>query len=574
MKIKRLPPDVAMRIAAGEVVERPVSVVKELMENSLDAGATRISVWVVQGGRVSLVVEDDGRGIDEEDLALAVESHATSKIASLDDLESIGTLGYRGEALSSVAAVSRLDIRSRTGDSSSGGRIKSEGGVISSQGELNCKAGTRVQVDDLFFNLPARRKFLKSPVAEMRRITKLIQEYSVAYPEVSFLLYGDTKLVYSTPGSLDRGAVLERLWGDEPKVRSSQGERGNYRVSLWWQEAPRTSRISLMAFVNGRRIDEPTIKAAIASGETNSSGNWAVWIETPPDEVDVNVHPAKTEVLFRHGGDLFSSVKDCAMSLQGDRRPSNPPSLPLYSPESPKTESPKIDFPRPKTKRPEYKDDRGSLFTRVEAPVVKSEPRVSQETPPSVSSKPEDTVFLGQLSSGYLLFDRSGELVIMDHHGAHERINFDRIKKSMERDRAVQSLAIPVPLPPSLQSDCEEHLDKLGELGFDFQRSDGVLQLSGVPDFRGCGSISPLTLLRSSMVGLEGGRISREAVWLRWATIACKASVKLTWRISPQEAMALWRDMNEDGAVAACPHGRPVIITLSDREIASRFERS
>lgn len=564
MKIKRLPPDVAMRIAAGEVVERPVSVVKELMENSLDAGARRISVWAVQGGRVSLVVEDDGRGIDKEDLTLAVESHATSKISSLEDLEVIGTLGYRGEALSSIAAVSRLDIRSRTESSPEGGWIKAEGGQVSSQGAQNCKVGTRVQVDDLFFNLPARRKFLKTPVAEMRRISRLIQDYSVAYPEVAFALYSDDKLTYSTSGSSDRKSVLERLWGGEPEIRFSTVGRGCYTVTLWWQEAPRTSRMSLMAFVNGRRIDEPTIKAAIASSETNSSGNWAAWIETPPEEVDVNVHPAKTEVLFRHGGDLFASVRDCAMSIRGDKKPSIP-----YSPEPPK--APRVPV-----------HDRGSLFTRLEPLKLAPSPRVSQvtkelpvhrELPRPEGPKDEDVAFLGQLTSGYLLFDSRGDLVIMDPHAAHERINFERIRGSMIDGARSQRLAVELPLPPSLQGDCEEHLDRLQSLGFDFSRSQGVMALSHIPDIPGGADISPLVLLRSSLVGMDGDRVVREVIWLKWATMACKASVKLTGKISPGEAMALWRGLDEN-TVAACPHGRPATIRMSPGDMASRFERS
>ncbi|NCC95295.1 MAG: DNA mismatch repair endonuclease MutL [Synergistales bacterium] len=571
MRIKVLSPDVAMRIAAGEVVERPVSVVKELIENSLDAGSTRISVRAVQGGRVSLVVEDNGRGIEEDDLVLSVKSHATSKISSLDDLEAIGTLGYRGEALASIAAVGRLDIRSRTAERSSGGWIKAEGGEIRSQGEINCKPGTRVQVDDLFFNLPARRKFLKSPVAEMRRISRLIQEYSVAYPEVAFSLSGDDKTVYSTPGSQDRRSVLQGLWGEEPAIRSSQGQRGNYRVSLWWQEAPRTSRISLMAFVNGRRIDEPAIKSAISSGEANSSGNWAVWIETPPDEVDVNVHPAKTEVLFRHGGDLFSSVRDCVASLQeGERKPSYTPGFTSGSISGRFQQRPALEGT--------------SLFSRVmPPPTVKDgrEPalRVSQEPEPvdrdsEVETTDNSVLFLGQLKSGYLIFDDGGELVIMDPHAAHERLNFERIRVSMSSGEGSQRLAVPMALPPSLQSDCEEHLDKLGTLGFEFCRSDGVVSLSSVPNLLGCGTIPPLTLLRSSLTGLDGDRVCREAVWLRWATMACKASVKLTWRLSSQEAMALWREINADGMPSTCPHGRPAIVRMSAKAIAAKFERS
>lgn len=574
-----------MRIAAGEVVERPVSVVKELIENSLDAGSTRILVRAVQGGRVSLIVEDDGRGIEGDDLVLSVMSHATSKISSLDDLETIGTLGYRGEALASIAAVARLDIRSRTAKSPSGGWIKAEGGEVRSQGEVNCKPGTRVQVDDLFFNLPARRKFLKSPVAEMRRISRLIQEYSVAYPKVSFSLVSDEKAVYSTTGSQDRRSVLQGLWGEEPAIRSSKAERGKYRVSLWWQVAPRTSRVSLMAFVNGRRIDEPAIKSAISSGEANSSGNWAVWIETPPDEVDVNVHPAKTEVLFRHGGDLFSSVRDCVSALQGEGKG------PSYTPGFASSSKPERFQQRSTLEgaslfsriMPPIAEDRRESSLRVsQEPVLREKtlaPRCEESLEPigmdgDVKSSHSSVTYLGQLGSGYLIFDDRGELVIMDPHAAHERVNFEKIRSSMSSEDSYQRLAVPMPLPPSLQNDCEEHLDNLKTLGFDFCRSQGVVSLSSVPNLAGCGNIPPITLLRSSLAGLDGDRICREAIWLRWATIACKASVKLTWRLSVQEAMALWRDINVEGVPSTCPHGRPALVRLSANSIAAKFERS
>lgn len=572
-----LAPDVAMRIAAGEVVERPVSVVKELIENSLDAGSTKISIWVVQGGRVSLVVEDNGRGIDGEDLFLAVKSHATSKISSIEDLETIGTLGYRGEALPSLAAVSRLDIRSRTAERSSGGWIKSEGGEVRSQGDLNCKPGTRVQVEDLFFNLPARRKFLKSPVAEMRRISKLIQEYSVAYPDIAFSLFSDDRPVYSTLGSQDRESVLRNLWGEEPAIRSSQGGRGNYKVSLWWQEAPRTSRVSLMAFVNGRRIDEPTIRAAISSSEANSSGNWAVWIETPPEEVDVNVHPAKTEVLFRHGGDLFSSVRDCVLSLQeGDKKP--PLSFkPQGFVKKPVQESGSLFRriePPPFSEKGRPPENRVSQGTTIKERPLVPEPEVSVQEERAAQVEEESVNFLGQLGSGYLIFDDRGELVIMDPHAAHERLNFERIRRTMSSSEGSQRLAISMPLPPSLQSDCEEHLEELGSVGFDFDRSGGTVSLSAIPNLIGCGSIPPFVMLRSSLAEMDGGRVCREAVWLRWATMACKASVKLTWALSSQEAMALWREMGGEGVPSTCPHGRPALIRMSADSLAAKFERS
>ncbi len=570
MSIKRLPPEIAVRIAAGEVVERPVSVVKELLENSLDSGASMISIWVVQGGRLSVTVEDNGKGMDGEDLPMSIESHATSKISSLEDLESVTTLGYRGEALASIAAVSRFYITSRT-NSSVGVWMKVEGGTVLSQGERSCRQGTRVQVDDLFFNLPARRKFLKSPMAEMRRITKLVQEYSVAYPEVAFILYGEDRLIYETSGGTSRGDVLGKLWGKDPEIHETSGSMGNYDVRLWWQRSPGSARMSLISFVNGRRIEEPTIKAAIAAGEISSYGNWAVWIETPPDEIDVNVHPAKTEVLFRHGGDLFSAVRRCASSLQD-----KPVDIPMRRP---------VEDAHVPT------DSTRSLFSRINALVGTDEPgettrseikpapqeptpfnhRVAQETRKDSGG---DVIFMGQLRSGYLVFDDGGALVIMDPHAAHERLNFEAIRQKCTLGYRTQRLAVTMALSPSLSSNVEEKLGELTSLGFVLEPTDGLLALVGVPEIPGCDSMSPVTLLRSTLSGLEDGSVNREAIWLRWATIACKASVKLTWSVSPIEAIALWDRLSQCESPPACPHGRPAILRMSTDRIAANFERS
>lgn len=548
MTIKRLPPEIAAKIAAGEVAERPVSVVKELLENSLDSGASMISIRLVQGGRLSIVVEDDGHGMDQDDLLLSIQNHATSKIRSLEDLEAVDTLGYRGEALPSIGAVSTLSIISRT-DSSPGAWVKAEAGAVLSRGERSCSKGTRVQVDDLFFNLPARRKFLKSPAAELKRTVKLVQDYSVAYPLVSFTLFDEDRLVYGTPGGGDREDVLAKLWGKDPEIRNAQSAEGSYKVKAWWQRSPGSARINLMSFVNGRRIDERTIRAAIASGEMNSCGNWAVWIETAPGEIDVNVHPAKTQVLFRHSGDLFGAVKRCVSLLR----------------EAP---APLIAGTGPFSSQPLFAPSRFDVRSGGEEARTY---RVAQRTEESPESS---VVFLGQLRSGYLLFDDEGALVVMDHHAAHERLNFEAIRRKCKEGCRTQKLAVPVPLPPGILTEDSEKLAHLASFGFLLKPRDGLLILQGIPEIPGCDSMAPETLLRSALSGLDEGSINKEAVWLRWATLACKASVKLTRSLSPQEALALYDRLSRCGAPPACPHGRPAILRISPERLRSGFERS
>ncbi|MCF4150405.1 DNA mismatch repair endonuclease MutL [Dethiosulfovibrio sp. F2B] len=585
MTIHRLPQTVAMRIAAGEVVERPISVVKELMENSLDAGSSRISVSVIQGGRLSIVVEDDGCGITREDLPLAVESHATSKICSIEDLEAIATLGYRGEALASVAAVSRLDIRSRTNQEDSGSWLRMEGGGSPEVDEQNCRVGTRVQVDDLFFNLPARRKFLKSARAELRRVTKVVQEFSVAYPSVAFILNSDGKKIYETQGTRDRVDVLKGLWGNEPEILTSSGARGPYSVTLWWQRISKVSRVSVMAFVNGRRVEDGTIRAAISSGETHPGGNWAVWIETPPDEVDVNVHPAKTEVLFRHGGDLFAAVRDGAVSMKGRTLPE------WKSRPFPRTGSPAGAY------APKYAPKGEALFRGVEpfpsssgsggdtrprsfkfssVPAAESSflPIREQVSDPVEVDEGPHISYLGQLNSGYLVFDDGGDMVLMDPHAAHERINFERIKKRCSSGYGTQHLAAPVHLPPTMASEVDHREERLVSVGFVFSVGDGETTLEGIPDVPGCSSVSPVDMLRTTIASLSENTDTGEIMWLKWATLACKASVKLTWKLSREEAVALWRDLTHCETPSACPHGRPAVLRLSSEKMASHFERS
>ncbi|PIE54960.1 MAG: DNA mismatch repair protein MutL [Dethiosulfovibrio peptidovorans] len=575
MKIHQLSQSVAMRIAAGEVIERPVSVIKELVENSLDAGARRIVVSTVQGGRLSMMVEDDGGGIPLEDLPLAVERHATSKILSLEDLESIDTLGYRGEALASMAAVSRLDIRSRAEGKSTGGWLRVQGGGPISVEEQNCRPGTRVQVDDLFFNLPARRKFLKSSGAELRRISRLLQELSVANPDVAFVLHSDERKVYESSGGGNRLSVLRRLWGDEPPVSTASGAQGPYRVTVWWQRLA-SSRISLMAFVNGRRIDDGTIRAAVSSGETHPGGNWAVWIETAPSEVDVNVHPAKAEVLFRRGSDLFAAVREAAASMKND--------CPVWF-DGNTSRSPTDHAPLQVASPSRYAaPPRGeSLFRRIEPfpateshqlfePTEKeSHPSVKRDTPPSDALP--SPVYMGQLTSGYLLFDDRGDLILIDPHAAHERINFETIRERCSKGYGSQLLAVPIELPPTLSSEAEPKIDELHALAFSLDTNDGRTVLRGIPDIPKGASIPPLDLLRTTLIGLAEENQNREVIWLRWATVACRSSVKLTWSLTPEEAQVLWQRLLLCDTPSACPHGRPALFRLRSATIAAHFER-
>ncbi|QTX31243.1 ATP-binding protein [Aminithiophilus ramosus] len=584
MRIERLPHDVAMRIAAGEVVERPVSVVKELLENALDADSRRISIFLSQGGKSSLVVEDDGRGIAFDDLPLALERHATSKLSSLEDMEAIATLGFRGEALPSLAAVSRFEIRSRSVDDARGGVLRVEGGQPLLHAPLDLPRGTRVQVDDLFFNLPARRKFLKSASAELRRILSLVQAYALAYADRAFLVQSEGRTVFLSPGDGDVAALLRSLWGDDPPLRHLDVSVESFHALGWWQPAPGRGKSDVTAFVNRRRVQEGLFRAALASPGGDISGQWLVFLETPLDEVDVNIHPAKTEVRFRKSGPVFEVLRRLAMAF-------------LERPQS-------FSLDR---KGPPGAQERGgeSLFSRVAQPRLlpflataptpasstgcdalstpssPTPPRESFGESPVPSAGEEDVAptgerrYLGQLQSGYLLFEVDGDLFLVDPHASHERIHFERFSERGLGAGEIQPLTMTLPLAPTLAQRVEPFLEALETLGFRFERGEGGLALAALPALPDLAGLGPEELLRGTVASLEEPREEERfwSVWRRWATLACKASVKLTTVLEPLEAEALWDDLFRCRRPWACPHGRPTTLTLSARQMGRHFGR-
>lgn len=573
MSIVRLPPDVATRIAAGEVVERPLSAVKELIENAIDAGAGTIAVSLHQGGKASIVVEDDGQGIAFADLPLALEHHATSKISCLEEMERIMTLGFRGEALPSIAAVSRFEIRSRSVREDRGGLLRAEGGKIGLHSPLDLPAGTRVQVDDLFFNLPGRRKFLKSASAELRRIMSLLQAYAMAYSDRVFLVQSEGKTIFSSPGNGDVASFLKSVWGDDPPLRHLEVTVETYRTQAWWQPAPGRGKIDLASFVNRRRVQDGLFRAALASPGGDLSGQWLILVEGPPEEIDVNIHPAKTEIRFRRSGPVFEAVRRLAMGLL----------------EQPQT------FPL-REKGPPFTSLGGThegpaLFSRVASPfagIEASEERPFDEAPVHVSlnslrkdqeESPQRVVsprrYLGQLRAGYLLFDVDGGLVVVDPHAAHERICFERFHERGLQAGASQPLAIPLSLSPSLAQRAHPFRESLEELGFAFASKDGTSFLEAIPALPDLSGTSPEDLLRNTVDSLECPEEQERfwSVWRRWATLACKAAVKLTTQLEPSEAEALLDDLLRCGRPWACPHGRPTSLAVSAEQLFRYFGR-
>ena len=571
--IKSLPENVWSRIAAGEVVERPASAVKELTENSLDAGAKRITVSLKDGGRLRITVEDDGSGIAFDDLPLALAYHATSKLREVSDLERISTLGYRGEALASLSAVADVEIRSRQAGDNEGGLVRTHDGKITEHVRAKCSLGTRVQIDNLFSGLPARRKFLKSASGELRRAAVFLREYSVCNPSVSFRLEHDGKEIFSTDGSGDRRRVLSKIWPEGAEIQTANIQAEHLNLECWFQSrAGLSGRGDVMSFVNGRAVNDPVIKSAVATAARELAGNWALFFTLEPSLVDVNIHPAKAEVRFRYPDEIYSSVRNAVKRL------GSPMFIPEIAEKSvtapPKiTPSPKFQ-PSPSRSGWNFRDT-PSKFTgsgnysrdKVRQIDIFSGDTEAEEAVPEVT-------FMGQNSGGYLVYDTAEGLTLIDPHAAHERINYERIKNAAEKSRNVQKLLVPVILHPTLALEAAEFEEALRISGFEFENTSSGVEMRAVPAV-GDVEFEPEALLRASLRALKSNHDgdTRNILWRTWATMACKASVKLTTKLTRDEALSLWRELHECEQPFVCPHGRPVMIELKNEDLMRRFGR-
>lgn len=617
MFIHRLAPEIAQKIAAGEVVERPLSVVKELMENSIDAGAETITVEIVQGGKVLISVADDGSGIMPDELPLAVEKHATSKISNDADLEAIATLGYRREALASIAAVSRMELFSRRKEMENGA-ILTFTGNSTSVSEIPLQPGTRVTVRDLFYNLPARRKFMKSAPAEFRRIAQLVEDYALAYPGIAFQLINDGKNVFSSPGSGSVEKLLGKLWGNDPEIRTFQSEKGDSSVHIWWQDCGTASRFQLVTFVNGRRVSDNVVRAALINHPWARRGNWLVMLRLPPGDVDVNVHPAKSEIMLRKSQDVFELVYGCVDQFSRGFSPLTPaeldkarsptekqgddePFVPLGSRAGRKAI---LEASGKESHREGETVPQGGLFSRVIEPefrVAQPElrglslgltmPAAEDKKSPPVSKNgseavpkatrnlitTEDTIigvdgkarYLGQMEQGYLLFLDDRGLLIVDPHSAHERVNYERIMAACSSPAGSEKLLVPITLPPTLCEEAQANAEKLEAMGI-LLNENGAL--ASLPCHANGLGISPVDLLRGALGAIEDQGDNRPLA-ARWAMKSCKCSVKLTTRLQPAEAQQLLNDLLHCQQPNACPHGRPTVLRLDGKALDAHFGR-
>jgi DNA mismatch repair protein MutL len=594
-RIRQLPAEVVNKIAAGEVIERPASVVKELLENAVDAGARRIDVEVEQGGTELIRVVDDGGGIPADDLPLAFASHATSKLQNADDLFRIGTLGFRGEALASIGGVAQVTLQSRVPDRPAGAEVTCHAGQLSPVRAWNGAPGTRIEVRHLFYNTPVRRKFFRTTATEMGHVCEAFTRLVLAQPSRHWTLRHQGKRVYEVPTSAGLRERLGLFFGAEVRdqlypVRAAQGpvrltgfiadpacERGNAKMQY--------------LFVNGRWVRDRSLGHALQEAYRGllMTGRYAVavlFLELPPDQVDVNVHPTKAEVRFRDGQALyhlvFSAVRERLRAENLTARLQAPPPAPVPPPLAGAPWSVGSTLPEP----PGFSPSPGSA--PLAAATGSAEPeRLSPSAPlPPPSSLAPDltrTTFPAdakaiQLHNAYLVLETPEGMLVIDQHALHERILFEHLKRriragELERQRLL--IPEPVDLPAEQTARALEHRAALAELGLEVEDfGGGTLLLTSYPAI--LGNRPPVEILRAVVDHLVAQeRVPSREVLLNdlLSLMACHAAVRAGDRLTPEEIADLvaQRDLAND--THHCPHGRPTSLLFSKQELDRQFRR-
>ena len=580
-----MPPEVASQIAAGEVVERPASVVKELLENALDAGAKSVTVNIAAAGRILIQVADDGAGIPADELTLAVERHATSKLVSADDLFRIATLGFRGEALASIGSVSRLAITSRTGDAPAGARLRVEGGIIGRLEKVGSPVGTLVSVEGLFYNVPARLKFLKQDMTERRAIDTLLTRYALAYPQVRFKLSEGNTPSLQTSGDGDRRAILAALYGVDTarQMLDVVAEEDGFKLSGFISPTAltRSNRKEITFFVNGRWVQDTPLNAALLQAYHTllMVGRYplaALFLEVPPEEVDVNVHPAKAEVRFRNSDKAFSLVQRATRRALLAYAP-----VPQVAPQNLWGSA----SSQPRTIDPVWSlahhelgvDSRESTVIPPGTPPLTTDD--SRLTTPE--TLPHSGVpllrLIGQIGATYLVAEGPDGLYLIDQHAAHERVLFEKLMSQHEQ-KAIPSQALLTPavvhLAPTNAKLLEDQLPVLQHFGFHVEAfGQNSYQVRAMPAL--FANSDPAAALRALVEDFEEDEAPlQNELEAKIAGRVCKRlAVKAGQVLSPDEQRALLNDLEACDSPRTCPHGRPTMIHLSVDTLERQFGR-
>lgn len=634
-KINLLPKNVAELIAAGEVVERPASVIKELVENSIDAGATVITVEIQRGGITYMRVTDNGCGIEYSDVPTAFLRHATSKISVGNDLDSISTLGFRGEALAAVSSVAKVEMLTCTADSDFGTHYLIEGGEEKEYGEIGCPEGTTIIIRDIFYNTPARMKFLKKDISEANACAAVIDRIALSHPEVSFKFIRDGKQTLSTTGDGNVKGTVYSVLGREfsnSLIEVNSDVRGIAVSGLTCKPvACKPTRNSQFTFLNGRLVRSGTVVAAVEQAYKNSAmvgkfPGFVLYVSVPFDMVDVNVHPAKTEVRFSDERVIFDAVYSAVKNAlnSGDTRPEIKLKAPAFNPFEHITvneyKQQKIDTEKTvaeKVYKEEFslhnhnksvnvlrdgtKPSFASKFSFVGADGEKTEPMTQKEFEEKVitantateenikknDNKPQvlvdiireeepekpDVILIGEAFSTYIVAQMGDSIFMIDKHAAHERIIFNRLKK--EHETQVQQLLSPATamLSGEEYDAVINNIELLLNAGFEVEDlGNSAVAVRTVPSFL-VGENIPSLISEIALSLIKSGTVSTEREDDLFHTVACKAAIKAGMTTSRLEMQNLAETVLNSKDIMYCPHGRPVAYEIKKRELEKQFGR-
>ncbi len=621
-RINLLPKNVAELIAAGEVVERPASVLKELVENSIDAKATQITAEIQRGGITYIRITDNGCGIEAEDVPTAFLRHATSKIKTDNDLENIGTLGFRGEALAAVSSVARVEMLTCTENSDIGTHYSIEGGEEKLNEEAGCPKGTTIMIRDIFYNTPARMKFLKKDVSEGNACVAVVERIALSHPEIAFKFIRDGKEVLSTSGDANTKNCVYSVLGREfsNSLMDVNSETGGIKVTgLTCKPVNcKATRNSQYTFLNGRLVRSGTVIAAVEQAYKNSAmvgkfPGFVLYLEMPFDTVDVNVHPAKTEVRFSDEKKIFDAVyvaiknaithSDTRPEVKIKQNPFNPfqnvtaqqyrqqaimveteKPEPMFKPQ------PEIAQPKPLVMKSEINTDFANRYSfanekgekiepkptpKVNIDIVVEEPEpqeIKKEIEPIVEDKPQ-IILIGEAFSTYIVAQMGDSVYMIDKHAAHERILFNKLKN--EQETQVQALLTPVIARlPEIEYDAvvqnTEILEKSGFEIEDFGNSSVIVR--SIPTFFTSDNITEvISEIADGLV--RTGSVSSEKEENIFHTVACRAAIKAGNVITRTEMQSLAEKVLSSKEIMYCPHGRPVAFEIKKRELEKQFGR-
>ncbi len=656
--IVKLSPEVIGKIAAGEVVERPAAAIKEMVENSMDAGASAVTIEIRDGGIAYIRVTDNGSGIPQPQIRMAFERHATSKISNSEDLHHIETLGFRGEALASIAAVSRVTCTTRVRGEDSGISVINEGGIIQDIREAACPEGTTFIIKDLFFNTPVRLKFLKKPATEAGFVSDLVMRLILSNPAISFRLINQGKVIYHSPGDGKLESAVYSIYGKE-MLKSMRSVSGGSR-GLWMEgyvgigDSARGTRSHQSFFINGRYMKSALLAQALEQGcrERVTIGHFptcVLHLKMALEAVDVNVHPNKMEVRFQNENDIFEAVRDMIQEVlrkdaplenvpEMELNPANAPThlfsnsivvqntAAIKSEAGPNTPSAKSDMLETLDSRLESKIDPQKVaqqsvppvsarspivvpvpgrelgpvlretympaFTRPPFPAERNEAITSGVEPPVNIAKPAETVeaipalpekemkpdlkVLGVVFQTYILIEYGEQLLLIDQHAAHERLLFDQMMRAYDQKTASQPLLVPqmVTLTHRELETLQENQEALLQAGFEVSSfGDHAMQIRSVPIILGQPQAKSFLLELLDELETMRGLTTLEKRRTAILQMACKRAVKGGERLPQVEIEDLVRRTTETGVTPTCPHGRPLVISITHQDLDKRFKR-